>query len=519
MERIGTKKREALLGVDIGTQGIKAALFDLSGRLLASAFRPSRLAQPSPGVVEEDPEFQFQSVCDVITEVVRQADDVDVLAMGVSGQMAGVIGVGRDGRHITPYDSWLDTRCAPYITQMLEQAGDEVVRKTGGAPSFNHGPKILWWKSERPEIYERIASFVQPGAYAAMRLCSLSSERAFIDRSYLHFSGFADNLGACWDASLCECFGVSMDKLPRIVESHEIVGTVSEASASLCGLRAGTPVIAGCGDTAASFLAAGATRAGICVDVAGTASVFAATTDLFCSDTDHRTLGWSCSAVPGLWHPYAYINGGGMNLEWFAREFGEDLNIDGDLSCSTTKPPRRSTETLEYLNQLASRLTPSSDDPIFVPHFGGRVCPSQSALRGVWAGLTWTHTRAHLYRSMLEAVALEYSLYRDRLKALNPELVVHEIRITGGGEKSRLWNQIKSDVLGMKAMRVDRSEGGPLGVAMLAGFGTKLFDSLDTVAQRWIVPVDAAESDASLADHYAARRAKYQKLIELAGQL
>lgn len=512
-----TRKGMALLGVDIGTQGIKAALFDLSGHLLASTFRKSCLAQPSPGVVEEDPEFQFHSVCEVIAEVMRQAGEVEVLAMGVSGQMAGVIGIGRDGHHLTHYDSWLDTRCAPYITQMLEQAGDEIIRKTGGAPSFNHGPKILWWKSEHSEIYEQIAAFVQPGAYAAMRLCSLDSDQAFIDRSYLHFSGFADNLHACWDASLCERFGVAMDKLPRIVESHKIIGTVSEASAALCGLRAGVPVIAGCGDTAASFLAAGATRSGVCVDVAGTASVFASTTTRFCGDTDHRTLGWSCSAVPGLWHPYAYINGGGMNLEWFAKEFGDDSSLRED-SCAASKPPVSRTVTLEYLNQLASRLIPSSDDPIFIPHLSGRVCPSQSALRGVWAGLTWTHTRAHLYRSILEAVALEYGIYRDRLKELNPDLVIREIRITGGGEKSMLWNQIKSDALGMKAMRVDRSEGGPLGVAMLAGFGVKYFASLDEVAQQWIIPVDAAEPNDALTSHYTARRARYQKLIDLASQ-
>ena len=107
--------------------------------------------------------------------------------------MAGILGVGPDGRHVTPYDSWLDTRCAPYIAMMRDRAGAEVIRKTGGPPSFNHGPKILWWKHERPEVFAEIAAFVQPGSYAVMRLCGLDASRAFVDKSYLHFSGFADN--------------------------------------------------------------------------------------------------------------------------------------------------------------------------------------------------------------------------------------------------------------------------------------------------------------------------------------
>ena len=113
-----------------------------------------------------------------------------------------------------------------------------------------------------------------------------------------------------------------MDKFPRIVEPSERVGRLTAEFAKDCGLPAGTPVIAGCGDTAASFLSCGATAPGICVDVAGTASVFAATTDSFAPDIHSGTLGYGRSVTPGLWHPYAYVNGGGMNLEWFRRELG-----------------------------------------------------------------------------------------------------------------------------------------------------------------------------------------------------
>jgi xylulokinase len=181
------------VGVDIGTQGVKAAMYDASGRLVAEAFRKSELRHPAAGAVEEDPEFQLASVCQTIAECARSAPAGTVVkGMAIDGQMAGIIGVGEDGKNVTPYDSWLDTRCAPWITFLQKEAGPEIVRKTGGPPSFNHGPKILWWKNERPEIFRRIRAFVQPGGYAVMRLCGKKGSEAFIDRSYLHFSGFAD---------------------------------------------------------------------------------------------------------------------------------------------------------------------------------------------------------------------------------------------------------------------------------------------------------------------------------------
>ena len=493
-----------LVGVDIGTQGTKAALFSDAGQTVASAFRKSRLDRPEPGVVEEDPEFQVKTVCQCVKSCLREAgiDPAQVAAIGIDGQMAGILGIGQDGRHVTPYDSWLDVRCSPYIETMRKKAGKEIIRKTGGPPSFNHGPKILWWQHERPRVYRRIASFVQPGGYAAMRLCEMDASQAFIDKTYLHFSGFADNQRDRWDGPLCKTFDVSASKLPRIVDAHTVVGQVTKAMARRCGLKAGTPVIAGCGDTAASFLASGATREGICVDVAGTASVFAATTKQFKADTKHGVLGWGRSATPGLWHPYAYINGGGMNLEWFARELA-------------TLGKGKTRKTLDQLGRLASRLDPQQDDPIFLPHLGGRVSPSQPALRGCWAGLNWSHTAAHLYRAVLEGVALEYCIYRKVLGALNPELSMREMRITGGGEKSALWNQIKADALGIRVVQMTRQEGAPMGAALLAGFGVGLFKSLNGTAKDWIATAAAVRPDRKLARHYARRLERYERLLDL----
>ena len=493
------------IGVDIGTQGTKAALFSHAGRPVATAFRASQLHRPGPGIVEEDPQRQVASVCQTIRQCVRKARIAtsDVAAIGIAGQMAGLIGVGADGGCVTPYDSWLDTRCKPYIAKMTGLAGDEVLRKTGCFPSFNHGPKILWWMHERKAVFRSIRAFVQPGGYAAMRLCGLDARAAFIDKTYLHFSGFADNRRGRWDEELCRTFGLDPAKLPRIVDPHQIVGELTPSMAHRCGLRAGVPVVAGCGDSVASFLSCGAANEGICVDVAGTASVFAATTTTFRPDVRNKTLGCGQAATAGLWHPYAYINGGGMNVEWFLRELA---------GAGRTWATRE--KDLARLNRLASALPPDEPGPMFVPHMEGRVCPSQPLLRGAWVELGWRQSAAHLYRAVLEGVAMEYGIYRNVLARLYPSLKLAEVRITGGGANSILWNRIKAAVLDAPVVRISGDAGAPMGAAMLAGFGVGLFKSLTDAAARWVHLGRSQRPEKEMTARYRNMVARYERLLD-----
>lgn len=492
--------KKLFVGVDIGTQGVKAAVYDEDGTCVAEAFRKSELLHPVAGSVEEDPERQVRSTCEAIAECAgKAAGRGTVRAIAIDGQMAGILAVGEDGKHVTPYDSWLDTRCAKWIEHMQREAGAEIVRKAGGPPSFNHGPKILWWKHEQPKTYARIRAFVQPGGYAVMRLCGMRADAAFIDRSYLHFSGFADARAGAWDRGLCRKFGVDPAVLPRIVQSHEQVGELTASMAAACGLPAGVPVMAGCGDTAASFLSCGAIRAGTCVDVAGTASVFAATTADYRADEKAMVLSCGRSAIPGLWHPYAYINGGGMNLEWFREQVAGGLGAAVDF---------------DRLNELAAAVTPSDDDPLFIPHLGGRVSPSWPHLRGAWVGLTWQHGPGHLFRSVLEGVALEYGIYLRTLADLFGAGTVSEVRVTGGGEKSAVWNRIKADTLDVPVVQVMGAGGAPLGSALLAGYGEGTLRDIEGAAAAWIRTGAVTRPDPARVESGRRRIERYAALLE-----
>ncbi len=492
-----------LIGVDIGTQGTKTVIFSKEGKCVAKSIVKSKLIRTSNSI-EENPEDQFDSVCRSIGECMRKAGlhPSSIAGIGIDGQMAGIVGIGSDGKHITPYDSWLDNRCSPYIKLMEEKACDEILRKTGNAPSINHGPKILWWKHEKTKIFSQIESFVQPGAYVAMRLCGLKAKDAFIDNTYLHFSGFANNKQNTWDYKLCDYFDIDCSLLPRIVKSSEVIGEISSASAKLAGLSAGIPVVAGCGDTAASFLSAGAVDEGICVDVAGTASVFAATTFSFKPDTKNKTLSCGKSVVGDLWHPYAYINGGGMNLEWFKTKV-------------LTNKDKLDVIDFEELNRLASEHAPDIDDPVFIPHLGGRSCPGNADMRGAWFNLSWSVDAPILYRSILESVAMEYCLFKNSLSSLYDNYPFKELRITGGGEKSVLWNQMKADALGIKVVQIQQNEGAPMGAAMLAGLGTGFLSDIEKTINEWVKTTRECYPDPDKNSFYEKRMKKYNEFLEL----
>jgi xylulokinase len=519
-------------GVDIGTQGTKCAIYSRAGIQVAEAFQTSVLTRPGPGMVEEDPEIQFASACSTIRACVEGSgiDPSSVACLAIDGQMAGTIGIGADGRALTPYDSWLDTRCAPYMARMKAVAGLEIQALTGNAPSFNQGPKLLYWKYEHPEIWKRIVAFVQPGAYASMRLCGLDSRKAYVDETYLHFSGFADNAKAIWDSGLCREFGVDENKLPRIAKPAEIIGAISGESARLCGLREGTPLAAGLGDTAASFLSCGATSEGICVDVAGTASVFASTSSSFVPDTRELVMGIGRSALPGLWHPYAYINGGGMNILWFAGKIapgiglregrGSDAAIPGKFGTAaagqTGESPGSTSSGVDFddLDALVRGLEPRMDDPWFIPHMEGRVMPADPGMRGAWAGLRWNHGLDRLYRAVLEGAAFEYRVYLESLRRLYPGLGFKEVRITGGGAKSLAWTATKADVLGLPFRAIRTSGGAPMGAAMLAACASGADSGgLPALARLWISYGDATEPDPERCGLYARRFSRYERLL------
>lgn len=460
--------KKLLLGIDIGTMGTKTALFDGDGVLVGQGFEPSRLIRPSPEAVEQDlGEIYTETVASVRKCFSSSSEDPShVAAISIDGQMAGICGVDEDWNPVTPYDSWLDTRCEPYVKEMVRQAGDWIIQLSGAPPSFNHGPKILWWKHERPKIYQRISKFVVPSVYVAGRMAGLKADKAWIDYTYLHFSCLSDIVAKQWSKDLCGIFGIETNKLPKILNPWDRIGDISDKEAKVFGLVPGIPIAAGCGDTAATILGGGVVQPGMAFDVAGTASCFITCTDRFTPDVKHRTVIWARGIIERLFAPIAYINGGGLALEWFKEQLG---GID-----------------FEELDRLAERLNPGSDGLFSIPHLGGRVCPNAPYLRGLWIGFSWNHRKEHFYRSLLEGIAFEYSLYLEIQRKLQPDQQFKEVRVIGGGARSKVWNQIKADILQIPYVRLDQEEFATLGGAIIAGRMVGFWKDMCEAATRFV---------------------------------
>lgn len=464
-------QKKYLIGVDLGTSSTKSALFTINGKKIAESSVSVPIYYPQPGIVEQNDQDFYETAAQTIQKIIQDSgiDPREIAAIAFDSQMAGI---GMIDDHFQPaarFDSWLDMRCKPYIDFMDRDAGELVTRITGCPPTCDHGSKILWWKNEQPHVYQNTAKYIIPGVYVAGRMAGLKADDAFVDYTYIHFSGFADNEKMCWSEELCNRFGVDRSKLPKIVNPWDVIGEVTEGSAKKFGLAPGTIIAAGAGDTAANALGAGIVHPGMLLDVAGTASVLAGCTDRYAPDVKNRALLSMRSIIPGFWNPLAYIGGGGIALSWFKEQFYN--------TCRGKLLPDDESLYAEML-AAAKNVAPGCEGLFFSPHLGGRICPSSAAMRGAWVGASWSHTQAHFFRAILESIAFEYAYYLEILRALLPNLTFSETRVVGGGAKGDLWNQIKADVLAVPYQRLQGKEFGSWGIAMVAGKAAGVIENL-----------------------------------------
>lgn len=484
------------VGCDLGTMGTKAAVVDLSGRILGEAFEEVPMRHPKPRWAEQDmAEIEASAHRTIGRALAASGRARDVAGVAFSGQMSGIGTIDAEFRPATYFDSWLDSRCTPYIDEMAEHAR-RVVELSGCPPTYSHGPKIVWWQRERPDAFERIERFVVPGAFVAGRLCGLAAKDAFIDRTYLHFSNLSDTAAARWSDELINEFGVDRRVLPRIVDPLDVIGEVTREAAESTGLPAGAPVAAGAGDQSAASLGAGVVAGGQVFDSSGTASVFAVCVDGFRPDTTHLTLTSGHSVINGRFIALAFINGGGLALRWFRDE------VTTELVGSPT--------AYAVLDELAAAVEPGSGGLLWFPHFQGGVLPPQPRARGAWVGLTAGHGRGHMFRSMLEGIAYEYAVWAELVREIGQEL--HEARALGGGAASSLWNGIKADILGIDWVPTVRQECGVLADALIAAAATGHIDDIAGAAQAWQQTAAPIHPDAGRHATYRELRVAYEEL-------
>ena len=496
--------KDYLIGVDLGTSVAKAGVYDTEGTLLGEATQETQVRYPQPGLAEQDPAEFYQSTVATIRAAMDRAgiDAAGVAALSIDSQAGGIMAIDRHWQPVTHFDSPLDTRSAAQAHHMVELGGTRMVELAGVSPTY--GQKILWWRDERPEAWKRMHAFIQPAAYVAGLMSGLAGEAAYMEPTFMCWSGLSDSANARWSTELCSLFEVPMRVLPRVAQAWEVVGHLTSEAARACGLPSGLPIAAGTADAAASLLGAGVCEPGLVFDISGTACIFGACVDQYRPDATTKTLCSMNGILPGQFYQMSIVLAGRTH-DWFVDEFCREESAEAAAA---------GTSVYALMDARAAALPEGSDGVFCIPQLSGRWYPPEPEVRGLWLGFGWGHHKEHLYRSILESVAYEYSLYLGRMRELLPELRLREVRVMGGGGRSGLWNQIKSSVLGIPYGRLPRQDLATWGSALIAGHAVGIFPDLAAAAKARARVVEQVEPDATAHKRYAPFAALYPTLFD-----
>ncbi|MDX6435629.1 MAG: xylulokinase [Gaiellaceae bacterium] len=464
-----------LVGLDVGTTGVKALALSPEGDVLARAEESYELSTPHPGWAEQDPEDWWRAAERALAALGGQPT-----AIGLSGQMHGLVVLDDRDRVLRPAILWNDQRTAAECVEIEERVGlAQLVQLTGNrALTGFTAPKLLWLRRHEPDTYARIAHVLLPKDYVRLRLTG--GEHA-IDVADASGTLLFDVAGRRWSQEMLAALELDPAWLPRALESPEVSGETAD----------GVPVAAGAGDQAAAALGVGVDRPGPVSVVLGTSGVVFAALPAFASDPQARVHAF-CHAVPGGWHAMGVMLSAAGSLRWLRDALGPRSGYDELTAAAQEWPP--GTEGLTFLPYLTGERTPHAD-------------PNA---RAAFAGLALRHDRGALVRAVLEGVA--YGL-RDSLELLR-ELGVDPRagHASGGGARSELWLRILASVLGMPIRRTATDEGSAYGAALLGGVAAGVFRDVHEAVATCVRLLDPVEPDPEWEAAYERGYRRFQLL-------
>jgi xylulokinase len=462
--------QELFLGIDVSTTGAKALLIDGTGAVVSSATTPLSLSTPKPLWSEQDPLEWWDGVANSIRQALAQADAQGgmVRAVGLTGQMHGLVLLDASGEVLRPAILWNDQRTGPQCEAITEKVGfKQLLALTGNrALTGFTAPKVLWVREHEPEVYAKAAHLLLPKDYIRYRLTgTYGTDKAGAAGTLLLNIETRD-----WSPEILEALEIPEAWLPKTHEGPEVTGEISDEAAKVTGLRAGVPVVGGGGDQAAGAVGVGAVEPGIVSLALGTSGVvFASTAEPFVEEEGR--LHAFCHAVPETWHLMGVMLSAAGSLQWYHDTLAPELSFD-DLIAPVEDVPAGA-EGLFFLPYLTGERTPYPD-PL---------------ARAGFVGLTVRHTQAHMTRAVLEGVAFGL---RDSMELILGAGLgeIKQIRISGGGAKSALWQQILADVLGHELVTVNTTEGAAYGAALLAGVGAETWPTVAEACAATVKVVD-----------------------------
>lgn len=463
-----------LLGIDIGTSACKVALFNQSGDTIATKTSEYDVFYVREGWVEQDPNQWWDAVVKAIKSTIKENDinPKSIVGVGIDGQSWSAIPVDKKGNVLANTPIWMDTRASDICDRLKKEIGEDEIFNLCGNPvePMYTLPKILWFKENMPQVYSNTYKILQSNSFIVYRLTDIISQD--ISQGYgLHCF---DMRKGVWDEDMCKKMGVDFSMLPeKIYQSHDVVAGVSPEAAKITGLEAGTPVVAGGLDAACGTLGVGVIKSGQTQEQGGQAGGMSICLDKYKADK-RLILGYH--VVPDKWLLQGGTVGGGGVIRWFEKEFCE---LERNLAV------KNKTSSLVEMNIEAQKIVNGSDGVVFLPYMSGERSPIwDKDAKGVFYGLDFSKTRAHMIRACFEGVA--FSLKHNLDVAEQAGAKVDSLYATGGSANSLLWTQIKSDVTGKDIIVPSSDTSATMGAAILAGVGVGIYKDFEDAIKKCV---------------------------------
>lgn len=470
------EKKMYFLGIDVGTSSVKIILMDRNGTSIFTSSRQYPLYHPHVGWAEQDPEDWWIGVKEGIREILKKSEvpAEAIKAVGLSGQMHGMVALDKNDRVLMPAILWCDQRTQEECDYLNNTIGVSLLTKYTGNKALTGftAPKILWVKKHKKNIFDKIAHILLPKDFIRFKL---TGEYA-TDVSDASGTLLFDVENKKWSQKMLEIVGLSERVLPECYESNEVTGKISCWAAAETGLVAGTPVVGGGGDQACGAVGTGTVESGIISVALGTSGVVFACQDSYSVDEESRLHSF-CHAN-GKWHVMGVMLSAASCLKWWV----ENVTSFG------------SKNSYDLLLEEAGKSSPGSNGIIFLPYLMGERTPyNDPDAKGAFIGLNITHRRGDLTRAILEGVAFGLKDSLEIIKEMH--IPIKSARVNGGGATSTLWRQILANVFDLRVDVVNSTEGPAFGAAILAAVGAGAFRDVNEACRSIIKTMDSVFPD------------------------
>jgi xylulokinase len=454
-----------IMGVDVGTSGLKCILIDEKGRVVVSVTENYPCITPKPGWSEQDPSDWKEAAGKAMRKASSAVDKQDIIALGFSGQMHGLVALDKDDNVIRPAILWNDQRTVAECDEIIAAAGglEGLLKFTNNTMLTGYtGGKLLWLKKHEPENFKKLRSFLMPKDYIRF----LITGEKDTDVSDASGTGLFDVKRRAWSDELIGILGFDKSLFPMAIESDEISGYVTKEAAETTGLAVRTPVFAGGGDAVIQTTGMGIVKEGTIGLIIGTSGVLSAPLDSF-SANKGGLLQYFCNNAEDKWQAFGCQLSSGGSVEWLKDTFFEGSGA------------------FQEIDEGAQNSPAGANNLIFLPYLTGERCPyADPSARGVFFGLLRMHGKGDIARAVMEGVTFGLRDIFELVRTANPSISLSEVISSGGASRSAVWRQIQADIFELPVKTLTgAAEGGAYGAAVVAGVGAGVWDNIVEAAK------------------------------------